>query len=468
MTIIPKLRNKFGENLGVELFINFPYLEGEGTLINTDATSGVSSFTVDNGNKFAVGEYIVVGNIGAEKSEIIRIHTSTTPTSTTITLATNSVFAHSRGDIIQSIPYDQLEIERSTDGGTTYSNLTTIDIRPDSEDTYYNHTIGASTDYYRVRFANSITSVKSQYSDGIIATGYGAGTAGDVIRKALVSMGEEIDSSILTKEFLFNALTEGRREIDENVNIQRWEFRTAFNFDAGNVIPGVNTLTLPTNLREPSTNKNVLSLRVGRDKISLFYIDKIAMNRYYRGVMETTLDGAVVTADTTIVLTSSGDFSDSGAINISAQDVDEELDVVDYTGNTLTTNTITGVTGIRTAGHATGTKVWQGASFGKPRFYTVDNGVATFDTPFSNDIAGENIWLDYYKAITDINSDADALDEPFYSIYIPYMRYRIKLRKNPSLIQDTDPDYRDWVQKREAQVNKNYSGQGLRLHIDIP
>jgi hypothetical protein len=468
-SIIPKIKTRFGENIGVELFVTHPNLSSnETTFISADASSAVGSLSVENGLKFSTGEFIVVGSLGAEKSEIIRIHTSTTPTASTITLNSNTTLAHSRGDRITFIPYDQVVIQRSTDGGTSYSDLATISLRADTTEIYYQHTAGASTDLYKVKFKNSATSNESELSDGIIATGFVENSAGAIIREALLALGEKVDDEVLTKEFLFSALNEGRSEIDEHRDINKWSFRTVFDYDAGNIIPGQYQLTVPSDLRDPDTYQNILAVRIGKDKFPLQDVDKRRMNEHYRGVAHTTLNGAVITSDTEIDLTSSGDFNESGSIDIAAQAVNETIDNVEYTANDESTNQISGVTGIRAAGHATLTNVWQGVSFGSPREYTVFEDKITFSQPFSNELDGENIWLDYYKKITAIDSDGDLLDEPFFKIYIPYMRYRMKLRKNPQLQREGDDDYKSWLEKKEAQVDKNFTSQDLRIQIDVP
>ena len=466
--IIPKIRNSFGEGVGVEQRITPPNLKDNNeTFVSTDASSGVSSFTVENGLKFSTSEFVLIGNFGAENAEILKIHTSTTPTSTVITLDATSNFSHNRGERIVFIPYDQIIIERSTDGGTSFSTLVTINIRADSTETYNQHTTGASTDLYRAKFSNSSSADVSVVSDSILSTGYVANSAGAVIRSALISMGEKIDS-VLTKEFLFDALNDGRDEIDRHEMVEKWSFRTKFEFDAGDVIPGQFELTVPTDLRDPDTYKNVLSVRIGTDKLPLTQADKRTINQNYRGVSHTTLNGVVGDSDTSIVLTSSGDFADSGTIDIASPNISSVIDSVDYTGNTLSTATLTGITNIVSGGHATAIDVWQGAVFGLPQQYTVFDGRFMFSQPFSDELAGENIWLDYYSDITEINSDADLLDEPFFKIYIPYMRYRIKKRKNPDIQKNNDSDYQEWIEKREAAVSKEWIAQDIRVVIDTP
>jgi len=464
MILLPKIRTKQGENIGVEIFISHPDLETESTFIVTDANAGVSSFTVDNGLKFADTEYLVVGRFGYEKAEIVKV--SGTPTATTLSTIAATKHPHNRGELLQFIPYNQVVIEYSTDG-TTYGALTTLDIRADATETYYNHAAGLATYYYRVRFSNSTTAGVSSDSDGVIATGDAENSAGAIIRDALVSMGEKLDDEVFTKEFMLRALDEGRDEIDLHQNAGRWSFRTAFNYDAGDVIPGRYTLTLPTNLRDPETSKHILSVRIGKDALPLTWFDKIEMNKWYQGVAHTTLNGAVLAGATSLVLTSSGDFDESGAVDIAAESITEDIDVADYTSNTESTKTLGTVTNVA-VNHATGRDVWQGVSFGVPTGYYVDNGVMTFNQPFDDDTAGENIWLDFYKSKTICNSFASLLDENFYRIYLPYLRFRIKLRKNPSMDRDNDPDYKEWVQKREAQINKEFGGQSLRISVSVP
>jgi hypothetical protein len=470
MQIIPKIRTKYGETIGVELFVQPPDLdEHKHTFINTDSALGASSYTVENGAKFSVSEYIVVGPWGAQKSEINRLHASSTPSSTTLTLSAVNTFAHNRGDRVTFIPYNQITIQRSTNAGVSYSDLVTVDIRPDSTETYYNHTSGAATDYYRAKFYNSGTASSSTVSAGIIATGFAENSAGNILRRALLDLGERIDGAVITKEFLLNALQEARQEIDTSELVERWSFRSVFDYDAGDCIPGQYQLTLPSNLRDPATYKNVLSVRIGKIKVPLEQTNRQDINGYYTGVARTTLNGAIETADTSIILTSSGDFEESGDVVIAAASVSETLDTVSYTGNTESTATLTGVTGIQAAGHTSATLVWQGVQFGIPVAYTVEGGTMTFSQPFSDDIAAQNIWLDYYKQLVRADDDGDVLDEPWAeAVYVPYMRYRIKAKRNPALDITTDPDYQVWAKRRDAQIAKEFSGNDMYLTPDVP
>jgi len=123
MTLLPKLRTKFGEGIGTELFIHSPDLsENEATFLSTDADAGVTTLTVESGNKFAADEYLLLGNFGAENAEIVKISAAA---ATTVTSAA-TVFPHSRGEKITFIPYNQIIPERSTDSGGSYSAIRRI------------------------------------------------------------------------------------------------------------------------------------------------------------------------------------------------------------------------------------------------------------------------------------------------------------------------------------------------------
>jgi len=463
--IIPKLRVKRGETVGNELFISFPELATNETFLTTDYVAGVSTFAVENGLKFSDATYVFVNNNGNDKCEIILI--SGVPTVNSISLATASVHAHSRGEEVRFIPFNRIVIESSADN-ITFTELGTIDIRPDSEETYYEHAAGTSTTYYRIRFENETDTTYSTYSDSVIATGYTANSAGQLIQTALSDLGVEIDGTLITKRFLFDALNEGRREIDEDIGIKRWSFRSVFNHKLYSIIPGQYKVAVPTDLREPSTNKNITSVRVGRENRNCNYFDQEALERGYMTTYHTTLNGNILTTDTSVVLTGSGDFDESGSIQIAGESVDEPLDSVEYTANAETTNTISGVTGIRAAGHSDGVEVWQNADFGLPLNYTVNNGYIYFSQPFDDDHAGESVYINYYKKIIDINSDSDELDEPFYNIYISFLRFKIKQKKDKKLDWKNDIDYIKWSTMKKAQIEKEYFGQKTRINIDIP
>src|ERR1035437_8134887 len=132
MTKLPTLITTYGQGIGTELFFSFPELQEEQrTFLDADCIAGATSLTA-NGINFATTQYIVIGQPGALKTEIVQI--SGSPTATSITVGATS-FPHSRGDIIRFIPYNQITAEWSTDG-ISFTPISAISIRPDSSETY--------------------------------------------------------------------------------------------------------------------------------------------------------------------------------------------------------------------------------------------------------------------------------------------------------------------------------------------
>lgn len=468
MLILPKLRAKFGENVGTELFISHPDLDGAVTSLSNNISATSSTLSVDNGLPFAsyTGEYILVGKFDTIKAEILRISSGTAPTQPTITLNGSSAMAHNRGETVTYIPYNQIVIESSSDN-VTFSTLATINIQPNQKETWYKHGAGTSGTYYRVKFSNSATSTVSSISDSVLATGFVTpNSIGSIIRSALIGLGEKIDN-VITKEFLYEALNEGRYELDNHPDTTKWSFRTAFDYNAGQVIPGRNYVTLPTNILNSDTQQSILSVRIGKNKWKLRYVDKTSLNRWYMGTALSTIASTLTAGDSTITLTASGDFDNSGNVYISATNVSGTLDIAAYTANDESTNVLSGVTGVAD-NKAVGIQVWQHINFGTPVEYTVYEDKIVFNCPFSDILAGEVIWLDYYSKLTEINSDSDLLDEPDPKAFINYLKYRIKDRRNKGFQRDTDSDYKDWEKRRDSMIRKNYLGQDIRFKPNVP
>jgi len=467
----PQLRVKTNSPIGNDIFFALPSLLGNpSSFLETDIAAGVTLLSA-NGTFFSDDDYIIIGQPGSEKTEIVQISSRS---NTTITLDSATIFPHNRGDIITLIEYNQIEPQRSTDAGVNYSALDIEDINPQVFETYLQRQADNSTDYYKFRFYNSSSVRYSGYSDPVIASGYDDNSVYAIKQRALSQMGEKVND-LITDNFLNDALNEARRVVDmgtatvEGVQqrVLRWSFRTKFNTDIGSIIPGTWSVTAPTDLRDRNTYKNILGLRLGRSNWPCVYQDQRRFRQNYLNVGHSTLNGAITTGSTSIILTSSGDFDASGSIVIAGQTVSQSKDTVAYTTNTLATNTLGTVTGIA-QNAASGSDVWQEATFGMPTAYTIDNGVIYFDVPFDDTYAGENIYLDYYQTLTAVNSDSDTLDEPFYDLYVPYLKYKIKaLKSNGALKPTEDGDYLLFQQGLSELVSQEVGGQNVNFVPDI-
>lgn len=444
-------------------------IDKKNTFLTTDISSGGSTLTVQSITGYAINQIICIGEIGEENTEIVKTHNATAPSGTTITLLSNLAFSHNRGTKIYIIDYDQIEISWSLIIAGVKDILDTINIQADQSETLYNDIVEVGG-YYFSRFKNSFAPVTySEYSDPIPYGGQGANTVWAIKNRALKDLGEKVDGEIISDEWLNEALWEGRRELDEDEGIGKWSFRIKRNYNAGSIIPGTYQLTLPNDLRRPTTADNILSIRIGKDGQPLDHEDIVRFNRNYYGMPRTTLNGVVAAIDTSITLTDSGDFEESGSIYVAGDSVDDTIDTITYTANTETTNVISGVTGIQASGHATGKDVWQNAAFGLPSTFAIngENRKAEFDVPFADEYAGENIIMDYYKSLPVYNSDSDELDEPEYDLFVDWLKWKIKYKKSNGKLKPTeDGDFLLWEKKKKSFIAKERLGQDIFLIPD--
>ena len=463
-TKLPTLRTKFGEGVGVELYFVFPEIQDEQrTFLDADVVAGATSLSA-NGINFSTSQYIVIGQPGALKTEIVQI--SGSPTATAIALVAGTSFPHNRGDIIRFIPYNQITPSESTDG-ITYTPLSAIAIRADSTETYLNRPSGLSTYFYKFTFTNGATNSTS--SDVVLATGYADNTIGSVKRRAMRAMGEQI-GDLITDQDLNDWLYEARRTMDQQPSIFRFTFRQKFETIIGQCIPGAWTVAAPADLRDRNTYKNILGLRFGRQNRPCIYQPRVRFQQNYLNVAHTTLNGNVLAGATTIVLTSSHDFDDSGTIAVGATALGNSINLgINYTANNRSTNTLSGVTGVPAGGLTTGLDVWENANFfGLPTAYTIDSGLIKFDVPFYNSLNGRNIIMDYYTTVPTITSDSNVFDEPFFDEYVAFLRFKIKYKKaNGKIDRDSDPDYKEFMEGMGKVISQETLGQVINFVPDV-
>jgi hypothetical protein len=444
------------------------------TFLAGDAGIGDTTLSVDSIELFAINQVLLVGTIGSEGSEIIKTHASTAPTGTTITLASALTQGHSRGTPIYIIEYDQYELSNASSATGAKTLLTTplgasglINIDPQVIETLYSDLQFTSGGYFVRRF-NSIASYYSSYSDFIPYTGFADNTIGSVKDRALRHLGET-RNNLITDQFLNEALYEARRTVDQDPRVFRWSFRTKFATPIGQCVSGAWTVTVPSDLRDRNTYKNILGLTLGRQNRPCVYQPRVRFNQNYLNVAHTTLNGPVVFGASTITLTSSHDLDDSGVISIAGNAVGTLHTNVQYTSNNRATNTLSGVTGVPVAGYVTGLDVWQNANFfGLPTAYTIDNGLIQFDVPFYDALDGRNVIMDYYAALPTITTDGDTFDEPFYDLYVSWLKWRIKYAKsNGKIDRDSDPDFRDWNDGISRIIAQETTGQRIWMIPDV-
>ncbi|MFA5036125.1 MAG: hypothetical protein WC479_03020 [Candidatus Izemoplasmatales bacterium] len=174
--------------------ISHPELDLNITRLSADVAVSATSATVENNEDLTTNDYVVWGRYGEEKSEIVLL-TSVTG-NTTIGHTTGPVFAHAANTQVSKIPYNQIQIYRSTSETGTYTLIATTDITPDEVETTYNDTDGTTSSWYKTRFYNVAGTTYSDYSDVLEGTGYEEDSLRSITDEVLEDFGDENSDEI--------------------------------------------------------------------------------------------------------------------------------------------------------------------------------------------------------------------------------------------------------------------------------
>lgn len=152
------------------------------TNLSQDYTSGTTLF-VDSSVSFSNGNYVLVGEPGLEKSEI-GILSAAPPTSTSLTIGSLS-YSHPKGTPVYILRWDKYELSyRTSDAGswTVYGSMP-ASLRYDAINTEYLDTSATSSYSWKYRYYSTESTVYSDYSDTISATGWAKNSVGYMVRQ---------------------------------------------------------------------------------------------------------------------------------------------------------------------------------------------------------------------------------------------------------------------------------------------
>ncbi|MEK7178320.1 MAG: hypothetical protein AAB721_01535 [Patescibacteria group bacterium] len=456
------------------------------TFLSEDIVSGGSTIRVQSLLGFeslttASGQVVCIGEVGSEKSEILRTSQTTAPAGVAkpeVTLRDTLGFDHPQDTKVYILDWNRAEFQYATTVTGTKVTLAAypIAIQPDQRETLHrdilemNNRLGQGTAFYFARFNDSINSRNSDWSDAVPSGQYADNTVFMLKKRALDSVGEKVDGEIITHEFLDESLWEARREYHQALG--KRPFRRKFNVDIGDALTGSFRIVLPDDVERPHTSENVYGVRIG-SQANMGYYDKKEWDFDWRNKPRTTLAHPYTYATSTSLWLANGrDFGASAVVSVE--------------GVNISVTRIAGLTGesfynsLRIYSHPTGgwsasagSDAYENVSYGLPDKFTVwaDPGGSAyiyFNRPIETAYVNQNIYLDYYRTVVDKDSDADVLDEPNPDIFTPYLAWKIKQKKaRGTLRAETDPDYREWVVKKNASLNAEHLGTNIRITPDI-
>lgn len=445
MELVPTIRH---EN-GILYIDHGPLVEaalGE-SYLTADVPAAQGTITVRNISGFAINVILLLEELGDENAEIVKTHASSAPSGSTITLAASTVRAHSTGCKVRIISYDQINLTHLTAAGGSKTNLTTtlgsglVAIQPDSRIQTYEET-EFTTGLYAARYKDSIGGIFTGYTDEVTFGGWASDTVGYMIQQALTRLGLTLDGKVTRKFCYDDGINEAMRLVKGK--LKRMAKHALFNYIAGQVTLGDNSVTLPTDIYDATSNRSINAVRIGTSK-HLLYEDPESFEDRFEGMSQTEVRTQASVGATTLAVDNSYDFAESGTLHVFKSGVKYD---VTYTG--VTRDTATGATALFSGIPASGTGsitvilpvdtvVLQDEPEGIPSRYTIRNGELAF-YPFadsSND--GANIYLDYDTEATEVNSDGDTIDLDRWDMILEYLTWKMKIMAR----KDGDIDMKD-------------------------
>lgn len=218
---------------------NYDFEGAEKTYLTDPVTIGATSINVKDNQGFDQNEYIILGEIGTEKCEIVKVDAAVSAgTSLTITTA---VYSHNEGDPVTYARYNQVRFYMATSSTGTYNLQTTVAMEVDntSRETVWDDTDGVSTNYYKVSYYNDVTTLESSLSDAIPGSGILTNTVRYITDEVLKEANDEGEQFTSRQEIL-----DWMNDCQEDVHSRRRKWSFLARRAAGDTTASDETLTL--------------------------------------------------------------------------------------------------------------------------------------------------------------------------------------------------------------------------------
>lgn len=187
---------------------------GEKTTLSADIAASIAVLPANNVAGFAANDFVIVGLVGSETSQLRQI-SSITDQNITLTVALS--FLHAKDTPVTKVLYDKRKFYRSTTKTGTYSHLSAegspIPITVDSpEGTRFDDSSGTSTSWYKSTYYNSTTLSETPIADSVPAQA-GEGTDYTTIFKIRQEAGFE-NQDYISSELINRYREEAQMQVD--------------------------------------------------------------------------------------------------------------------------------------------------------------------------------------------------------------------------------------------------------------
>lgn len=132
----------------------------ERTTVDTSASSGATTITLTSAQGIGANDYVLIGSIGQEQTELKLVSSIS---GDTLTLNTALSYAHDENEPVYALRGNQVQIYSGDDvdgkppSDSSFSSVATIDIDPDGTETEYLDSSGDTDTWYKWTFYNSTT-----------------------------------------------------------------------------------------------------------------------------------------------------------------------------------------------------------------------------------------------------------------------------------------------------------------------
>jgi hypothetical protein len=212
----------------------------------TNYLSGVTSIVVINSQGFAADDYILLGNISSETTEIVQVDTVTSATHT-LSLKAATKFAHAESTRATIIGYNQVRFYHTataTFSGIPANLLTTMNAQVDSFQTQYSD-IANSTGFGWYTLYNSTTTAESDPSAAIPYAGYDENAAKTIL-DSFYSLLNSKELKLISEQDALSWLNEGYAIALNHLNIVNKNYSATTPYSIS-VVSGTAEYSLPSN-----------------------------------------------------------------------------------------------------------------------------------------------------------------------------------------------------------------------------